>query len=162
MARTGSNGLPNVADILAPILARVPRELQPLLLAIAERMAADRYRFWASQMTDLQQRADLLECATREEEIAKRIEKLYPDASTSVAEIRGKSPDLVEINRNVFEGRPLREQFTIQAQGERLGAATWRAFAQNATGEAISVFLACADLEEESARVLEALVDTNL
>jgi hypothetical protein len=69
--------LPNVVEILAPLLARVPRQHQPLLLAIAERMAAQRYRAWAGERSEHE--SDLRACAEREEEIAARIEALYPD-----------------------------------------------------------------------------------
>ena len=37
-----SSALPNIGEALAPVLARVPREQQPLLIALAERMAAER------------------------------------------------------------------------------------------------------------------------
>ena len=159
MSTTDPSALPNVAEILAPILARVSRDHQPLLLAIAERMAAERYRGWASQVPLPQQEVDLLACAEREEEIARRLEGMYPDASAIERDILTNNPDLQEINRGIFAGRSLEEQFTIQAQGERLGAATWRAFAQAASGASTEVFLACAELEEASALVLERLVD---
>jgi hypothetical protein len=69
-----------------------------------------------------------------------------------------KNPDLAEINRSVFAGLPLAEQFRIQAQGERLGAATWRALARNEENRvAREVYLACAELEQASALVLEAI-----
>jgi len=159
MATTDASSLPNVAEILAPLLARIPRDHQPLLIAIAERMAAERYRSWASQVAAPQQAVDLLACAVREEEIASRVEALYPDSSAIERDILANNSDLQEINRGIFADRPLREQFLIQAQGERLGAATWRAFAQNANGASQQAFLACADLEEASAQVLDALVD---
>jgi hypothetical protein len=159
MSTTDPSALPNVAEILAPLLARVSRDHQPLLLAIAERMAAERYRRWASRVTIPQQEVDLLACAVREEEIASRIEGLYPDASAIVRDILSNNPDLQEINHGIFDGRPLEEQFTIQAQGERLGAATWRAFAQTASDASTRVFLACAELEEASALVLETLIE---
>jgi hypothetical protein len=146
-----------VAAILAPLLARVSREHQPLLLAIAERMAAERYRTWAAERREHQ--SDLLACARREEEIAGRLEALYPDAAAIQRDILANNPDLEHINRTIFAGRPLAEQFTIQAGGERLGAATWRAFARESSGSSPRVFLACAELEEESARVLEAILD---
>ena len=50
-------------------------------------------------------------------------------------------------------------QFRIQANGERLGAATWRAFAkQESSSAARDTYLACAELEEASAVVLESLL----
>ena len=150
--------LPDVVAILAQLLQRVPRQDQPLLIAIAERMAALRYRTWAAEMTE-PDRAALLACAGREEEIARRVESLYPAADSTQQELRRRNPDLDDLNRSLFAGRPLRQQFTIQAQGERLGAATWRAFAEHAQDPTARATLqACAALEEENAAVLESLL----
>jgi len=149
--------LPSVAETLAPVLARVPRERQPLLIALAERLAAVRYRAWAADAADAQRRAALLACAEREEDIAGRIEGLYPDATALQRDIAAQHPDLEAINHSLFADRPLEDQFTIQARGERLGAATWRAFAAHAPNAAArATFLACAELEEQSALVLES------
>jgi hypothetical protein len=53
-----------------------------------------------------------------------------------------------DLNRSLFADRPLHVQFRIQAQGERLGAATWRSFASfGNAGAARETFLACAELE---------------
>jgi hypothetical protein len=150
--------LPDVAEILGPLLARVEPGRQPLMLAIAERMAAERYRAWAAEVTDPAARAQLLACAGREEEIAGRVEAVVPDAAAIERELRAAHPDLVDINRTVFAGRPLRDQFAIQAQGERLGAMTWRAFAAAGSAAARDAFQICATLEEASADVLEALI----
>ncbi|NNL68282.1 MAG: hypothetical protein HKP30_18680 [Myxococcales bacterium] len=148
---------PDVAAALASLLARLPRAHQPLLIALAERLAAERYRGWAAQREG-SAREQLLACAEREEEIAGRIEALHPDAAEIQAGIRADHPDLQDVNRSVFAGRPLAEQFAMQAQGERLGAATWRSFAREADPQAREALLACAKLEEESAAVLEALL----
>jgi uncharacterized glyoxalase superfamily protein PhnB len=150
--------LPDVAALLASILGRVPRERQPLLVAIAERMAARRYRAWAAGAAGERYGTRLLACADREERIAGRIEALHPEAAAVQRDLRAENPDLEDVNRSLFEGRPLRQQLAIQAQGERLGAATWRAFAAHADGVARETFLVCADLEEENARALEAIV----
>jgi hypothetical protein len=150
--------LPSVGEALAPVLARVAREQQPLLIALAERMAAERYRGWAAEMADPAQRERLLACAAREEDIARRVEALFPDAAASQRDLLAKHPDVAEINRTLFAERPLAQQFAIQAQGERLGAATWRSFARGETDAARrDVLLACAEQEEASALVLEAL-----
>jgi hypothetical protein len=149
----------NIGEVLAPILARIPRERQPLLIAAAERLAAERYRGWAAQVVSAGAQAGLRACADREEEIARRIEGLYPDAGTVQQEILDANPDLLDVNRTLFAGRPLREQFRLQADGERLGAATWRSFARNAaSGAARDALLACALLEEESASFLESIL----
>jgi len=149
--------LPNVGAILAPLLQRVPPAEQPLLIALAERMAADRYRGWASDSPDPARAARLRACAEREDEIARRIETLYPETPRAQRDLLAKHPDLADANRALFAGRPVAEQFAIQAQGERLGAATWRSFAKQRP-EARDTFLACATLEEESAAVLEAIL----
>jgi len=156
MSSTAALDLPNVGAILAPLLQRVPRAQQPLLLAIAERLAATRYRDWASAVTAASSQAQLHACADREEEIAQRIEGMYTDAAATQRALLRDHPDLEEINRSVFAGRPLAHQFAIQAQGERLGAATWRAFAQHEDDPSRrAVFETCAVLEEASAGVLE-------
>jgi hypothetical protein len=151
--------LPNIGAAIAPVLQRVPREQQPLLIAFAERLAAERYRGWAGKVDDADQKAALLACAAREEEIASRIERLYPRAESTQQDLLAANPDLLDINSKLFASLTLEQQFRVQAQGERLGAATWRAFAKHATEDAASdVFLACALLEEESAELLESLV----
>ena len=63
-------------------------------------LAAERYRGWADQPGYEAQRADLLACARREEEIADRIEGLYPDAAAVQRDLLAKNPDLEEINRS--------------------------------------------------------------
>jgi hypothetical protein len=150
--------LPNIADIVGPVLASVAREERPLLIAIAERMAADRYRVWARASADEGRRAALLACADREEEIASRVEALYPEAGATQADLLAKHPDLEALNRSLFADRPLEDQYTIQAQGERVGASTWRVFAEDADAKTRKVFLACAELEEQSAELLESIV----
>jgi hypothetical protein len=154
-----SAALPDVGAVLAPLLSRLPRARQPLLIALAERMAAERYRGWAGEWRDAEGRAALLACAAREEEIAAKVEALFPDAAAIQGALRAEHPALPELNRTLFAGRPLAEQFTIQANGERLGAATWRSFARHEPdGPRRAALLECAELEEASARVLEALL----
>ena len=150
---------PDLAAIIAPILERVDVAQRPLLIALAERMAAVRYRGWASQVTDAAQRAGLRACADREEEIARRVEALTPDAASLQRQILADNPGLEEVNRSLFGGRPLDEQLAVQASGERLGAATWRSFARSApSAEVRETFLGCATLEEESAAYLESMI----
>jgi organic hydroperoxide reductase OsmC/OhrA len=150
--------LGEIGEVLAPVLARVPREQQPLLIALAERLAAARYRGWAGEVSAPAQRTQLLACAEREEEIARRVEALHPGAAATQRELLAAHPELEGLDRSLFAGRPLAAQFRVQAQGERLGAATWRAFARHAADASRrDTLLACAELEEASALVLEAL-----
>ena len=151
-----STTLPDLAEVLGRVLQRVPREQQPLLVALAERLAAERYRGWARE--DPEHAAGLLECAAREEEIARRVEALHPTHESTTRELMARNPDLLEINRSLFVALSLAEQLALQARGERLGAATWRAFARaDSDPERRDAFLACALLEEESAAFLESV-----
>jgi bacterioferritin (cytochrome b1) len=152
-------GLPSVGEAIAPILARVAREEQPLLIAYAERLAAERYRGWA-RAEGAAHAARLLACAAREEEIARRVEALHADAALRQRRLLAEHPGLLEVNRGLFAGRAWAEQLAIQAAGERLGAATWRSFARKAEDtRSREALLACAELEEASARVLEEILD---
>ena len=158
MAASDSS-LPNVAAIFGAVLERVPGPERPLLIALAERLAATRYRGWAGMVTNDARRAGLLACADREEEIARRVETLSPEAAAVQRDILGRNPDLEDINRSLFAERPLDQQFAIQARGERLGATTWRALAEDAAGEDTRrTLLGCAELEEENASYLESLL----
>jgi hypothetical protein len=151
--------LPNLGEVFARLLAGVEESQRPLLIAIAERLAAERYRVWAKQPAMSAHAAALRACAEREDAIAGRVEALFPDAAAVQRELLAKHPDLADVNRAIFAGRPLGTQFRIQAQGERLGAATWRSFAKRDTNAAArATYLACAELEEASAVVLEALL----
>ena len=158
MSSATQTELPNLAEILLKLLQRVPREQHPLLIAIAERRAAERYRSWADDPAVVAHRGRLLACADREEEIAHRVEGLHPEAAAVQRGIVAANPDLDDITRSLFAGRPLAQQFAIQAEGERLGAATWRSFGRGASAAARDTFLACAGLEEESAAVLESIL----
>ncbi|HEY8152996.1 MAG TPA: hypothetical protein VII72_02590 [Myxococcota bacterium] len=153
------SGLPNLGGTFAHVLQRVPEAHRPLLIAVAERLAAERYRGWAQEPSLADHAPLLLACARREEEIATRVEALFPRAAEIQRAMLEKNPDFLEINRSVFAGRPLPEQFGIQAQGERLGASTWRALARKEESRvAREVYLACAELEQASAVVLEAIL----
>jgi len=159
MSATVEVKLPNVLEILGQVLQRVPREHQPLLIASLERMAAERYRGWASESAEGNRRSLLLACADREEEIARRVERLYPEAAAIQRRLITENPALRDLTHSIFSGRPLEQQLAIQAQGERLGAATWRSFAEHEENSATrQTLLGCASLEEESARALESIL----
>lgn len=150
--------LPSVGELIAPIIGDVPEEQRPLLVALAEKIAAGRYRDWAEQASGSDRHA-LLACADREEEIARRVESLYPDAAAVQADLLVKHPDIEQAYRDLFSGHQIQDQYAIQADGERLGAATWRALARDADrDEQRKVFFDNAELEEASAAMLEALV----
>lgn len=142
--------------VLGQLMQRAAPGQQQLLMALAERMAADRYRTWADGESG-ERRVALLACAAREEEVARRIEALHDKAAAVQAQIREQNPDIGELARAFFARFPVDEQYRLQAQAERLGAASWRSLAKRADGASLrDVYLTCAALEEESAVVLES------
>lgn len=152
------NQIPDIAAILRQALQAIEPASQPVLLAGLERLAAKRYRSWADDHPNPDVKAGLLACAEREEEIARRIESLDPNAVAIQEKLLADHPELLTLNRTLFEGRPLNDQFTMQAQGERAGAAAWRAFAaavSNPTAQ--GVMQSCSPLEEANAEFLQSL-----
>jgi hypothetical protein len=151
--------IPNVAEILRQALRNIDPTLQPFLLAKLERLAAKRYRLWASEHPDPSVQEGLLACADREEEIARRVESLDPNASAIQDKLLSDNPDLLELNRTLFEGRPLEVQFAMQAQGEMAGAAAWKAYGAAASDPLAGELLqSCGPLEEANAAFLKTLV----
>jgi hypothetical protein len=151
--------LPDLGEAVRPIVESVPVEKRPLLVALLERQAAERYLEWAARSELAAHTPDLRRCAQREVEIAERIESLYPDAKRILAELLATLPDLAALGRELFGRLALLDQLRVQARGERLGAATWQAFARlEPDAERSKVLLACAPLEEASAEVLERIV----
>ncbi|MGH9843414.1 MAG: hypothetical protein ACREEM_32150 [Blastocatellia bacterium] len=151
--------LPDIAEVLRQALQKVEPALRPLLLAALERLAARRYRAWADEHLDPAVKEGLLACAEREEEIARRVESLEPNAAAIQNKLLSENPELLDLNRTLFEGRPLKEQFAMQAQGERAGAAVWKAYAAAAADPPDRELLqSCSPLEEANADFLQALL----
>lgn len=160
MARTAPPELPSIAAILTPVAARLPLRQQRLLIAHAERQAAEMYRSWAAQV-GAPERDGFLRCAAREEDIAARIEALEPEADTLRRQVEAALPsDLDAQVRAVYAGRPLEEQWEIQRRAERAGKKTWENFAAaESDPEAQAVLRTCSALEDESASFLAAVLD---
>jgi hypothetical protein len=153
------NPIPDIAAIVGQALRAVDPALQPLFLAALERLAARRYRSWAADHPDLSAREGLLACANREEEIATTVEALDPNAAAIQANLLSASPEILDLNRTLFEGRQLKIQFAMQAQGELAGAAAWRALAAAAKDESAREALqSCSPLEEANAAFLQTLL----
>jgi hypothetical protein len=151
--------IPNIAEILAGVLRNIDPKLQPFLLAKLERLAAQRYRKWASDYPDPSTTEGLLACADREEEIARRVESLAPNASAIQDKLLSDNPELLNLNRTLFEGRSLKMQFAMQAEGERAGAAAWRAYAAGASDPSAQELLqSCSPLEQANADFLQTLL----
>ena len=158
MTEANSN-IPNIAGILAGALRNIDPKLQPILLAKLERLAAGRYRIWAGEHADQNAKDGLLACADREEEIARRVESLEPNAAAIQDKLLLDHPELSDLNRTLFAGRPLKVQFAMQAEGERAGAAAWRAYAAAASDPSVQELLvSCSPLEQANADFLQTLL----
>ena len=160
MAPTAPPELPSIAAILTPVVVRLPPRQQRLLIAHAERQAAEMYRSWAAQV-DEPERDGFLRCAEREEDIAARVEALEPEADTLRRQLKATlPPDLDAQVRAVYAGRPLEEQWEIQRRAERAGKKTWGSFAATESDPAAQTVLrTCAAMEDESASFLAAALD---
>ena len=151
--------LPDLAKILGQALQHIEPGQRQLLLAALERLAAQRYRMWADEHLDPAVKEGLLACAEREDEIARRVESLRPNATEIQNKLLADHPELLDLNRTLFEGRPIKDQFTMQAQGERAGAAVWRAYAAAvADPSAQELLQSCSPLEEANAAFLQSLL----
>lgn len=150
--------LPDIGLVIGPLLADVSAADRPFIIAYVERVAAGRYRKWAAEVADAGQRDRLLACADREESIASRVEALSATAASVQEAFAQAHPELQGAYDGLFAGRSIGAQMRIQANAERLGAATWRALASGANEAVREVLASCAPLEEESAATLEALI----
>lgn len=151
---------PNFGELLAPFIGRIPADAMPRFLALLERGAAERYRGWARELPS--EAPVLLECAAREDEIADRVEALYPISPQLAKEIEAPLPEARETYLGVFEKLPILEQLRIQADAERQGAAAWRGIAAGQSDPSVSAELErCSTLEETSAQALEAICATD-
>ena len=149
----------SIAGILQAAIALNPPEDPRIFVALAERIAAERYRGWAESVDDEARRRILLECAAREEYIAGRVEALRPDAVALQEQILKDHPDLPSQYKAVLDGMTLRDQFAAQAEAECAGAAAWRAFAATCSDpKEAETLLSCAPLEEASAAALEQII----
>lgn len=155
---TRPTSLPDLGELLRPLVESLPEALRPRFLALLERNAGERYRSWALRWPDPAAARGLRECAEREDRIAALVEGLFPRQPGEEARIDPLLPKVSDVARALFQGRPLLEQFAIQAAGERRGASVWRLFASQTDLPAVcETLLRCAVLEEASAELLEAL-----
>ena len=152
-----------LAALIGPLLEGIPSDHQPAIIALAERIAGQRYRDWAKAVKSEEARSILTACADREDEIATRAEAVVGDVATRVQETtRSAQPELADKYAALFETFSRAEQFGLQARAERSGANLWRALAQGRDGNAEQELLAFAKLEEENADQLQDLMDRGL
>jgi hypothetical protein len=116
--------IPDFGELLAQHLEQVPPEVLPYMLSQLERTAAARYRGWAEEVPE--HRQGLLECAAREDEIADRVEAMFPPSDEGRALVTSLIPAARATYYDVFSGHSAHEQMTIQANAERQGANAWQ------------------------------------
>jgi len=147
--------LPNFAEVLGPHLNGVSPAAYPYLLSQLERTAAARYRGWASEVRE--HRDGLLACAAREDEIADRVEAMFPPTEQQREEVQALLPAAKDAYYAVFQGYSAWEQMTIQADAERQGANAWQNLKQ-AYAERSDELDRLSAIEIESATYLEHLL----
>ena len=150
-----------LAALIGRVLVDIAEADRPAVIAMAERIAGDRYRAWADQVSDANAKTSLLECAAREDEIASKVEAIVPNAEAIQAKVSSAHPHIADEYKALFAGMPLAEQFAFQARAERAGAALWQSTAASATAVKTAdgpIYLECAALEEASAGALDALI----
>lgn len=116
--------IPNFGELLATHLEKVPPEGLPYMLSQLERTAAERYRGWADAVPE--HRDGLLACADREDEIADRVEALFPPTPENRTLVQSLIPAARDTYYAVFAEYSPVEQMTIQANAERQGANAWQ------------------------------------
>ena len=116
--------IPNFGALLAEHLSAVPADAYPYLLSQLERTAADRYRGWAE---DVPEYADgLLACASSEDEIADRVEAMFPPSDEHRRLVLSIIPAAKATYYAAFEPYGPVHQMTIQSNAERQGAGAWQ------------------------------------
>ncbi len=116
--------IPKFGELLAEHLGGVPAEAYPYLLSQLERTAAARYRQWADDVPS--HREGILQCALREDEIADRVEAMFPPSEEHRTLVGEVIPKAKATYYSAFEPYTPVEQMTIQANAERQGANAWQ------------------------------------
>ena len=149
--------IPQFGALLGESIGAVPAASRPRFLARLERGAADRYRGWAAALPE---HADaLLACAASEEQIAIRVDALYPAIPSELAAIEAALPGAIATYFEVFDGLSIPRQLALQAAAERQGSQAWQALKRPGLPQAQADELdALTAMELESAERLEALL----
>ena len=116
--------IPNVGELLAEHLQQLPADAMPYMLSQLERSAAARYRGWAEDVSE--HREGLLACANREDEIAERVEAMFPPSDTHRDLVAKLMPAAKTTYYEAFAGYTPLEQMQIQENAERQGADAWQ------------------------------------
>ena len=147
---------PDIAALLAPVIAQLAGPEWPALLARLEHIAGNRYRAWAQRAP--QHARALIECADREDDISARGTKWFALNEAQRAKVESLVPSVREAYAGLFAGMTLREELALQAAAERQGAAAWRAISAELAPGAREAVAELALSEEANATQLEQLL----
>lgn len=148
-----------IVDLIGPVLAELEEEARPVALALAERVAAERYRLWAKEIRDPAMRKTLEQCSLREDNIAARIEATVEGALAIQQSIAQSHPSLAAEYLGLFDGMSLRSQFAFQAGLQRATATTWRMLADTGAPSIRSILLECSALSSATTSTLDTIVE---
>lgn len=116
--------VPNFGELLVEHLSGVPQDAYPYLLSQLERTAAARYRGWADDVPE--HRDGIMSCSAREDEIADRVEAMFPPSNEHRELVAGIIPKATDTYYAAFDGFTPIEQMYIQSKAERQGAGAWQ------------------------------------
>jgi hypothetical protein len=149
--------IPDFGALLRPFIGQVPEQARPRFLALLERGAAERYRYWAGVLPEHGETLGF--CAAAEDEIADRVEAMFELDPALADELTAPLPAATAAYYEVFVGMDVWDQLRVQAGAERQGARAWRSIAAGHPDEQVRAGLeACSRLEEASADRLDALI----
>jgi len=141
------------------LLESFTKEYRPLLLSLIERQAASRLRAWSTEMVDVIQRRILLACADQKEEIARRIEALFPNALAIESEITDSVPEVRRVSQQLFRPVRLQARLATQALVDRICVRAYRELAEREGFEQVrQTLISCAVLETKAAEGIEGML----
>lgn len=144
-------------ELLRPHINTVSPAARPAFLSGLERSAAARYRTWA--LEDPDHAEELSACAAREDEIADLVADLFPISDDDRDAVDAALPAAVALYYDVFAAYSLSDQLYLQSEAELQGAQAWVGLAEQvADPDARAVLARCTALEQESSRVVQALL----
>jgi len=147
--------IPNFGELLAPFLSQLPAEALPYMLSQLERTAADRYRYWADAIPE--HATGLLSCAQREDEIARRVEAMFPPSDRHRELVADLIPSAKETYYQVFSEYTPLEQMRIQEDAEKQGANAWQGL-KEAYPEKVAQLDELSEIELSSAHYLSSIL----
>jgi hypothetical protein len=148
-----------LANLLGPLIAELEVEAHPAALALAARVAAERYRIWAREVRDTVTRKALEECSCREDDVASRAEEAVPRALAVQETIAHAHPALAAQYLGLFDGMSVPNQFVFQARLQRLAGGAWRSLAEVGPPNLRGALLECSYLEAKTAAALDTMIE---